>query len=469
MSSIIGNMASTERTYLRGARDMLSGDVQRGLTPFSSSLKSIPGMSPAGFPSMGSIGKPKYGTTNEDMINLSRVVFQVPIRVPMTAEGFYLREGDYLMVWNPKSTIEQGKTSVYSVLTLSGINEKINLLEQEAHEKVMMRIQKTKKGPGSSMMGMRFKIQADQKLLKSGPDGASDLNVDISTISKYISFIGVMMTDMTPGTSSNRQITKNVAGELIVSQHEGRQPIPNLWGNVSSGSHVNFVLTKIEGIEPSNPLKYRAHQMVPSIGCSSTGINIYHNYGIPVADHTGLHRSGKRGRFDTQMNFGSSSKSGINPILSGFSSPHIFSQKYRRYSTIIHADDLNKYGVTGTIYSVNRKESTLSAHTKDDINVKRIPCTFLDYGVCKYGFEHTNKSGSGLDKSMEIYGVNIWSMTREPVVVYPVGVVLTGPRGGAPNRKIEHKVIFSDNHEQGENVQTLKRNNHIYVHIRPVK
>jgi hypothetical protein len=455
MAQFIPKQAMTP-PIVGGGTDHSSGALRHS-TPFASATDLVKGFKSRS-PFSKKAGKPTDINSSRALLDQSRVYFPIPFKIPADVDNFTLPESAFLFCIDPAKTIRGTSASIYTMLVLSSVNEML-MRACISHMHTFLTSSSRDMTSTSHTHGI------DQV---SAPYHDFDPElVNINKIAEKVYFLGFHLSKRTPGTQSSNLISKHTGGDVCTLVHEGRVEAPNVWGDVATGGHVGFAITKFEPIDPSDPFKLRAHQIIPVTCANGVGFGLYPQYGINVHDEDKFNRSAKRSRLDSQVLIGRSMRSTTDTMFIGSYSSSLASGSYHPNSLIAHADEYNSKTVDGTIFSLNRHEVSMNPLQPGFApEARNVPDTFLDWSVTKFDMKYTNPSGTGLAQGKEVYGANIWSMVMVQAVHLPVGVVWTAGRGGKPIPSGVNDVIFNDHKYENKCTSNLWERNKITLQVR---
>lgn len=440
-----------------GGTDHTSGAVSHG-TPFTSATDLVKNFKSRS-PFSKKAGKPTDINSSRALLDQSRVYFPIPFKIPSDVENFVLPESAFLFCVDPAKTIAGTSASIYTMVVLSSVNE---MLMRACVNHMATLINQREMG---TLASTSYRHTMEHHLSPSY-DIDPEL-VSIEKIAEKIYFLGFHLSKRTPGHQSSNLISKHTGGDVCTLVHEGRVEAPNVWGDVATGGHVGFAITKYEPIDAFDPFKIRAHQIIPVTCGNGVGFGLYPQYGINVHDEDKFNRSAKRSRMDSQMMIGRSMRSTGDTMFIGSYSSSLASGSYHPNSLIAHADEYNSKSVDGTIFSLNRHEVSMNPLQPGYApEARNVPDTFLDWSVTNFGMQYCNPDGTGLAQGQEVYGATIWSMVMVQAVHLPVGCVWTGGRGGKPIPSAVNDVILNDHKYENKCTSNLWERNKITLQVR---
>ena len=460
MAQFIPRQAMTP-PIVGGGLDHSSGAVPHA-TPFSPATDLVRGFKSRS-PFSKKAGKPTDINSSRALLDQSRVYFPIPYKIPSDVPNFTLPESAFLFCVDPAKTIRGTSSSIYTMLVLSAIND---LLFRANREHIINLLSRAD-GKTLTTSSSSYEHTIDYVLLATG-EFDPEL-VSINKIAEKIYFLGFHLSKRTGGSQSSNLISKNTGGDVCTLVHEGRVEAPNIWGDVATGGHVGFAITKYETIDSNDPFKLRAHQIIPVTCANGVGFGLYPQYGLNANDEDKSNRSAKRSRLDSQALTGRNMKasSSDSSLFIGSYSSRLSSGCYHPNSLIAHADEYNSRTVDGTVFSLNRHEISMNPLQPGFVpEARNVPDTFLDWSATKFGMEYSNPDGSGLVQGKEVYNANIWSIVMVQAVHMPVGAVWTAGRGGKPIPSVVNDVVVNDHKYENRYTSDLWERNKITLQVR---
>ncbi len=398
-------------------------------------------------------------SSEDDVFDLSTIHVAIPFKVPRHLESFVFPESCFMFVIDPGATIRGSSSAFYDVRGIAALNDYLMRIHHEGYSNRAAGIISTASGGASVDPNLDPAMMARETL---------DMTLmDINAIAEKVFFLGFQKSVYTNGKPSSAAITKSAGGSLCTFVHEGRIEAPNVWGDVATGGHVGFALTKFEPIHTKDPHKLRAHQLIPVTCGNGVGFGLYPQYGIEVYDEAKFNKSQKRSRMDSQLTLGSGPRKENAEAWVGSYSSHLQAGKYHPNSLIINADKYRHRTVDGTIFSLNRHEVSMRPHKPGSVpNAKSVPDTFLDWSCLKFGINYTNPESTGLLQNKDVYGANLWMISMVQAVHYPVGAVWTAARGGRPSQATIDEAILRDHEQDSKALNMLFEKNKITLQVR---
>jgi hypothetical protein len=400
-------------------------------------------------------------TRNEDdVLDLSEVNPQIPFKVPQQIDSFTFTQSDFMFVVDPNNTIKGSSSAFYDVRGPAFLNDYLRRIHHEGYARRLVK---------SDVSFTAHAEATDPNIsLTGGPFVKEPLNMsfmNINTIAEKIFFIGFAKSVYTQGRTDGAMITKNAGGSLAAYVAEGRIEAPNVWNNVTVGSHVGFALTKYDPIDKTDPFKERPHQIIPVTCSNGIGFGLYPQFGVEVYDTSSFSTTKKRARMDSQIMLGAGMKRENTDAWVGSYSSQLQAGKYHPNSLIINADKYRHKTVDGTVFSLDRHEAASRIVKVAGIpNARSVPDVFLDWSNTKFDIKHTNPDTTGSSQTKDVYGANIWMITMVQAFHYPVGVVSTSGRGGKPSPALIGDAIVNDDYDQGaEALNTLWEKNKVTI------
>ena len=401
---------------------------------------------------------PTDAGSQSNTLSRNRVWNKIVAKVGNKASDHFYKEYDILLIWNGLKTITSDQRSIYEIPTLAVLNNKIRELQlPKFHELI------------------ENKTSSSKFSVASSSPSSDKVNVmSLKTLYQLIDVLGLPLHEITAGTKPQIELARNVGGVSFTVNHEGRSEIGNLWDDNAAGSHVNFALKRPASINTSNPFEIRFHQLEPCTSRTSTGMPSYHRYGISCFDHRKRMRSifhyeprvTKQARTNSDKPFITSY--GMITSSNSASSRASSVRRGKRYSFIIHCEELEMKTITGTVFSLMRHERVCAREEKkDQVCATKVNHTFLDWSVGQYDASKSLSSAtSRLLQSKKVYNLKLYRIVRHQTAVYKFGVVLTSQRGGEPSKELQSAVVYHDHECQGENMQKLKTDHKITIHVR---